>query len=257
MNYVKSLLVAGSMLGGGIVAPGAFEALQAVQAQDTAIVAPAAPAEAVEPPATPTTTTTTTTTAPSRPRAVHHDEEQLIPKTTEGKTLLGVVLVACGWFFIFTIQRFNRRSKAEGDLDQRLPLILQNVTEGWQKLNHTQATMIDKAEARADRAMDERETLMKQFIEHVTAQNKIHSEELAKTRDHFTESQRRLHERVDQNEKQHAECARKLEDTERKLNQLDQRQYNAALVAAPVAPVPLTLPPTGLTITPGTGSAAG
>jgi len=260
--YIKPLLVAASIGAAGYLSPAAFEALQAVQAQGEEIEAPAD--EPMEAPAAPTTTTTTTTTAPSRSEParrespMYRDEEQLIPKSVAGKTVLGVVLVGCGWLFIFSILRYNRRSKAEGDLDQRLPLILQNVTAGWEKLNEKQGLMIDKAEARADRVMDEHAILMKQFIDFSTVQTKAYAEDLARTREQFTESQRRLHDRVDQNEKQHAECARKLEETEKKLAQLDKRQYDAALIstpaAAPAAAPALVIPPTGLTITPGLGS---
>ena len=249
MKIFKALLVAFSIVGAGVATP---HIVQRVQAQ---------PAEVAEPPVAEDPLAAPVPRRATERRRVEDLDEQLLPKTAEGKTAVGMVFLAFMWFLWFVVQRLNKRSKAEGDLDQRLPLILANVTAGWEKLNEKQAAMIDKAEARADRATDEREALMKQFIDYTTIQAQAHAADLAKTREHFTESQRRLYERVEVFEQHHKDCARKLEETERRLSQLDQRQYNAALVATPVVPaavapaaVPLTVPPTGLTITPGMSS---
>lgn len=159
------------------------------------------------------------------------------------------------------VSRMNKRSKAEGDLDQRLPVILDTALTPWKEAVTMQKSIIDEERKEKQRAQDERESITKQLIEYATVTTRQHATDLAQTREQFTESQRRLYARVEQGEKHHQECTHKLDAALEKINQLEQRQYNTALMtpvaavpAVPVAPAQtptFTVPATGLTITPG------
>lgn len=187
------------------------------------------------------------------------DPELHLPTSPGGVGLLLVVLAACGWFFWYMIQRLNKRSQAEGDLDQRLPMILQANAAGWEKLNEKLSVMVDRAESRADKATEERESLMRQFIEYTTSREDVHKQDLEKMRVEKLESDKRIHNRLE--ECLQRDMAREARDAiiNKRLDLLDNRQFNAALVSAPavvatpVAPTATTfsMPATGFTVTPG------
>lgn len=157
------------------------------------------------------------------------------------------VLAMCGFLVWGIVSRLNKRSKAEGDLDQRLPLILDAALKPWQQLADTHNAIIGEERKEKQRAQDEREGMTKQFIEYVTVTTQNHSNDIAKMREHFSEGQRRLYERVELVEKHHLDCTRKLEEAEKRIVQFEQRQYNSALMT-PV--VTAAVPAGGINITP-------
>lgn len=163
--------------------------------------------------------------------------------------LAAVVIAICCWLFWFMAQRINKRSQAEGDLDQRLPLILDASLKPWQQLADTQKSIIDEERKEKLRAQDERESITKQLIEYATVQTQQHANDISKMREHFSDGQRRLYERVEVVEKHHLECTRQLEAAEKRIIQFENRQYNTALLT-PVATVSATVPAGGLNITP-------
>lgn len=181
-----------------------------------------------------------------------------LPSSPGGIGLLLVVLAACGWFFVYTIQRFNRRSQAEGDLDQRLPLILANVTAGWEKLNEKQAAMIDKAENRADKANEDREAILQRFLEYTTSREDVHNTQIERMRTERLDSDKRIHAKLEECLQRDSVNLTRFQEAVRRIDQLESRQYTAALVtpvgvaapSVPVAPASFTVPASGLTITP-------
>ena len=184
-----------------------------------------------------------------------------IPQGVTYATLGGSVVAMAGLVIWGLFRRVLKRSEAEGALDQRLPVILDTALTPWKEAVTMQKSIIDEERKEKQRAQDEREQITKQLIEYATVTTRQHASDLAQTRDQFTESQRRLYARVEQGEKHHQECTHKLDAALEKINQLEQRQYNTALLT-PVAAVPavpvasqatsaFNVPATGLTITPG------
>lgn len=156
----------------------------------------------------------------------------------------------CGFLVWGIVQRLNKRSQAEGDIDQRLPKILDTALTPWKEAVTMQKSIIDEERKEKQRAQDERESMTKQFIEYATVQTQQHATDLNKMREHFSDGQRRLYERMEIVEKHHGECTRKLEEAERRISQFEQRQQ----LVATVSPVPATisLPAAGLNIKPST-----
>lgn len=155
-----------------------------------------------------------------------------LPQGLSYAALGAVSLAACGWFFWFAIQRFNKRSQAEGDIDERLPKILDTALKPWQEAVTMQKSIIDEERKEKQRAQDERESMTHKFIEYATSTTQQHANDLSKTREQFAEGQRRLYERVEAAEKHHAACTRKLEEAERRLCQLEERQFNSAVTSS-------------------------
>ena len=135
------------------------------------------------------------------------------------------------------VQRLNKRSQAEGDLDQRIPALLDAAVKPWQEVTVMQKSIIDEERKEKARAQDEREGITKQFIEYATVQTQQNAADLAKMRDHFADGQRRLYERLESVERHRVECDRKLEEAERRITQFEERQFNTALLT-PVVTVP-------------------
>lgn len=154
-----------------------------------------------------------------------------LPQGLSYAALGAVSLAACGWFFWFAIQRFNKRSQAEGDIDERLPKILDTALTPWKEAVAMQKSIIDEERKEKQRAQDERESMTKQFIEYATVQTQQHASEMSKIREQFADGQRRLYERVEQAEKHHAACTLKLEEAERRICQLEERQFNTAITS--------------------------
>ncbi len=180
------------------------------------------------------------------------DPELMLPKSPGGVGLLLVVLAACGWFFWFMINRLNKRSQAEGDLDSRLPLILDTSLAPWKQLVEMQKAIIDEERKEKLRAQDEREAITKQFIEYSTQQDNIHRAEMDKIRDDARASAERVHMRLDEctardaaNQTRLAEAVRRLE----MLEQHDRATYNAFRTQQQVQPLlvqpVVSVPPQG------------
>lgn len=185
-----------------------------------------------------------------------------LPTSPGGIGLLLTVFMACGWFFWYTIQRFNKRSKAEGDLDQRLPMILQANAAGWEKLNEKLSAMVDRAESRADKAAEDREAILKQFLDYTTSREDVHNSQLERMRAEKLDSDKRIHEKLEQCLQRDNVNMTRFQEAVRRIDQLETRQYSAALVtpvttvaasSVPVSPATFTVPAGGLNITPAGG----
>ncbi len=173
--------------------------------------------------------------------------------------MLGAVVVGiAGMWLLNRVKRDNAQNDAASHLDTRLPMILQANAEGWQKLNDKQSIMIDKAESRADKAMEDREQILKQFLEYTTTREDIHNSQLERMRAEKLESDKRIHEKLEQCLQRDNVNLTRFQEALRRLDQLETRQYTAALVspvavatpAATVGPTSFTVPAGGLNITP-------
>ncbi len=183
-----------------------------------------------------------------------------LPQGITYAALGAIVLTMCGLMVWGVVQRVNKRSSAEGDLDTRLPLILDASLKPWQQLAETLQKINDEERAEKLRAQDEREAITKQFIEYSTQQDNIHRAEMQKIRDDHQASAERVHARLDECTRRDAENSGKLTEAMRRLEMLEQHDratFNAlragqqVQAAVPIAPTTFAVPSTGLTITPG------
>lgn len=172
--------------------------------------------------------------------------------------VLGAVVVGiAGMWLLNRVKRDNAQNDAASHLDTRLPMILQANAEGWQKLNEKQSAMIDKAEARADKAMEDRDAILKQFLEYTTTRESAHNDQLERMRAERLESDKRIHAKLEECLQRDSVNLTRFQEALRRIDQLETRQYTAALVTpvatvAPTATAPtsFTVPAGGLNITP-------
>lgn len=172
---------------------------------------------------------------------------------------LGAAVVSIAGVWLWNkVKRDNASNDAAALLDTRLPMILQGVSAGWEKLNNKLEQMVDKAETRADKATEDREQIMKQFLEYTTTREDIHNSQLERMRSEKLDSDKRIHEKLEQCLQRDSVNLTRFQETLRRIDQLESRQYTAALVTpvaavaptAPVAPTSFTVPAGGLNITP-------
>ncbi len=163
-----------------------------------------------------------------------------LPQGITYAALGAAVLSMCGFMVWGIVQRQNKRSQAEGDIDSRLPLILDTSLAPWKQLVEMQKAIIDEERKEKLRAQDEREAITKQFIEYSTQQDNIHRAEMDKIRDDARASAERVHMRLDEctardaaNQTRLAEAVRRLE----MLEQHDRATYNAFRTQQQVQPL--------------------
>lgn len=141
---------------------------------------------------------------------------------------LGLVTLTMAGLVVWgVVQRLNRRSQAEGDLDTRLPLILDATLKPWQQLADLQKGIIDEERKEKQRAQDERESITKQFIQYSTEQDNLHRADMDKLRDEHRTASLHVNQRLDECNRRDAHGQALLQEAVRRIEQLESRERTA------------------------------
>lgn len=107
------------------------------------------------------------------------------------------VLAAVLWLFRSWTKQVSANFAAQSSLDERLPKIVDAITDPFKQIIGLQVDMLTETRAIAARAMDERERLTQQYVTHFGEVQKAHDDKVDKISRDAHDAHQRLHKRLD------------------------------------------------------------
>lgn len=169
---------------------------------------------------------------------------------------LGASALALAAFMLWAMaKRANRRAAAEGDIDDRIPKLIDVATMPYQRMIERQDALLDEERTEKRRAQDARDQITARFIEYTTQQSAAHSLEIQKIREDGLASNQRVHQRMDECDRERAALRALVQEAKTRMDNFEAREaarigapqinlVQAPLAAAPVQGAPAAAAPT-------------
>lgn len=161
-----------------------------------------------------------------------------------------VVLMCLGGFRAY-MARNAARDKAEASVDQRAADLILTATKPFQDVITRLDNIVEEERKAKSMAEDKRDIAVQSLVTFMEKSQKNQTDLSDRMRTEFTESLKRVHERVTHNETAHAQCQNELAAANRRIEALESRERDQLRLApspAQMAPIVVQTPMPGQTV---------